>query len=83
MAQSMKRKRFYAIFKNRTVDLLCESLEDAKEYFKERGEMPDSIIPAKGKHICGYCHKVTDGSDKNLLCDRCRELFGHSFYSEL
>ena len=34
-------------------------------------------------HRCKYCDKMTIGSNEDLLCDDCREMFGHSFYSEL
>ena len=35
-------------------------------------------------NICKYCKiNKTNSSDENVLCDSCRELFGHTFYSEL
>jgi rubrerythrin len=36
-----------------------------------------------GKHICKYCGNIVEGEYEDLLCDECREIFGHSLYSEL
>ena len=34
-------------------------------------------------HICKYCGLITDGTDEDVLCKECRDIFGHTFYSEL
>ena len=34
-------------------------------------------------HFCKYCGEKAPGSYEDLLCESCRELFGHSLYSEL
>ena len=34
-------------------------------------------------HECKYCGAVTNGADENVLCKDCREIFGHTFFSEL
>jgi len=41
------------------------------------------ILDAHDHHFCGYCGAVASGSDENVLCDDCAELFGHRLYSEL
>lgn len=41
------------------------------------------ILNLTGKHICQYCGNVVEGDYEDLLCDECREIFGHSLYSEL
>ena len=41
------------------------------------------IVPQKGHHICRYCYGVADGEQSDILCEECREVFGHTFYSEL
>lgn len=41
------------------------------------------IIDITGKHICKYCGEIAEGEYEELLCDECREIFGHSLYSEL
>lgn len=50
------------------------------------GELPYTQAERvkKGQCICPYCHlNIVDSPDTNVLCDECREVFGHSFYSEL
>lgn len=34
-------------------------------------------------HKCKYCGDIAEGIDDDILCDDCRETFGHAFYSEL
>lgn len=34
-------------------------------------------------HNCKYCGQLVEGSYEDLLCEDCRESFGHSLYSEL
>ena len=35
------------------------------------------------QHICKYCGEIADGTEEDLLCKKCRELLGHSLFSEL
>ena len=37
----------------------------------------------KDKHVCKYCYGLAEGTYEELLCQECREMFGHSLYSEL
>lgn len=32
---------------------------------------------------CKYCGNENKSSNEDVLCERCRMSFGHSFYSEL
>ena len=48
-----------------------------------RGIPITNIVNARANHLCRYCGEITKGSDKDLLCDECKEIFGHSLYSEL
>ena len=34
-------------------------------------------------HACKYCGGTAEGAYEDLLCADCREMFGHSLYSEL
>lgn len=34
-------------------------------------------------HKCKYCGEFVDGMDEDVLCEDCREIFGHTLYSEL
>ena len=40
----------------------------------------DEMLEGKS---CNYRGKKTDSIDPNVLCLKCREDFGHTFYSEL
>lgn len=48
-------------------------------------EIQRNIIQEISKsNICPYCNKnKTDSLDPNVLCNECRETFGHSLISEL
>ena len=37
----------------------------------------------RGFRACPYCYALAEGTQKDLLCGDCRELFGHSLISEL
>lgn len=37
----------------------------------------------EGKHYCKYCGDIVEGENEDVLCDDCKQLFGHSLYSEL
>lgn len=37
----------------------------------------------RGKHSCKYCGEIAEGTHADLLCEDCRETFGHSLFSEL
>lgn len=41
------------------------------------------IVNGSDHHICKYCGSVASGSDEDMLCDDCAELFGHRFFCEL
>lgn len=37
----------------------------------------------RGRHSCKYCGAIADGIFEDLLCEDCRQTFGHSLFSEL
>ncbi len=41
------------------------------------------VADANTHHICKYCGEIAKGTDEDVLCQECRETFGHAFYSEL
>ena len=47
------------------------------------GYTPVKIVVAKGHHLCKYCNGIAEGSNGNLLCNECRKMYGHTFFSEL
>lgn len=63
----------------------CEhpSEEACKAAFEEEKIKVTKIVTAKGNHRCRYCNGIAEGVNKDLLCESCRELFGHSYYSQL
>lgn len=60
---------------------------DSKEWIcDEAGKKVEDVekCPSvSNTHTCRYCGSEAEGSDGDLLCSNCRELFGHTFYSEL
>lgn len=42
-----------------------------------------AVHDANTHHICKYCGGVAKGIDDDVLCEECRDVFGHAFYSEL
>lgn len=54
-----------------------------RTYLKEHGYKFVNIYPKKGHHLCKYCGQIAEGSNTDLLCNDCHELFGHTRYSEL
>jgi hypothetical protein len=34
-------------------------------------------------HACQYCGQITKGFDEDILCEDCREMFGHTLFSQL
>ena len=63
----------------------CEfaSEEDCRKAFEEDGIEIFKIATASDHHRCRYCDCIADGKEKDLLCDDCRSIFGHAYYSEL
>ena len=46
--------------------------------------VPLRFISIKQKSAkCKYCGKPNGSTDADLLCQECRQTFGHSLYSEL
>lgn len=41
------------------------------------------MVSDRDHHICRYCKGIADGRHADLLCDNCRQTFGHALYSEL
>ena len=80
-------KTFYVagIFNNRECVWKsdCESEELCIANFELMGVDIIEIADAKHTHLCPYCSGIANGTDHDLLCDDCRSVFGHYFYSEL
>ena len=66
-----------------TVEVKATDEADLRKTLKAEKINLEKFVIAKGHHICKYCNSIADGSTKDVLCEDCREAFGHSFYSEL
>lgn len=41
------------------------------------------VTDANTHHICKYCGNIAEGTYEEVLCEECRDTFGHAFYYEL
>lgn len=65
-----------------TIEVETPTQKDAHDYLE--GEyVVMTMADASTHHVCKYCGSIVKGTDKDILCDGCRETFGHVFYSEL
>lgn len=54
---------------------------DGKKYAID--DISEFCLKHKDYHECKYCGGLAAGPDPNVLCDECRQDFGHTYYSEL
>ena len=54
-----------------------------KKNLEKKGHTVNTIVTKKGHHLCKYCNGIADGTNTDQLCNDCRDVFGHTFYSEL
>ena len=66
-----------------TWDCEYESEEECRKAFEEDGIKVEKIVTKNNHHRCKYCGGIATGKNKDLLCDDCRDIFGHTYYSEL
>ena len=86
----MKTNRIYAVGEKTILELDFQKTLDypdevwvrlcQKQYPEEK---ITKVYDAKNHHLCKYCGCVAKGTDEDVLCTDCRELFGHAFFSEL
>lgn len=57
--------------------------EECRKVFESECIIIQRIASKKTHHRCKYCQGIAKGKEKDLLCDNCRETFGHTYYSEL
>ena len=83
----VKLQKFYveciADNKEVTYEVSTVNEQTCIDEFKSDGIEVTKIVPAKGHHICKYCGSIAEGTYKDLLCDTCKDVFGHSLFSEL
>ena len=66
---------------NKTYDMSADKWITLLETMLE--EKIIAVHDANTHHICKYCGGVAKGIDEDVLCEECRDVFGHAFYSEL
>ena len=49
----------------------------------KENEVIKHVYDARYFHVCRYCGQIAIGANSDVLCKECRELFGHSYFSEL
>lgn len=69
--------------KDRPVKIRAQNIARAKAILKNRYSKIVELVPATESHFCSYCGRIVYNNVEDLLCDECRKLFGHVFYSEL
>lgn len=65
-----------------THDMTQEAWKKCLQPFADK-EIITNVYDGNTHHICKYCGGVTKGIDDDILCEDCRDTFGHAFYSEL
>ena len=60
-----------------------ESDNAFKDDLLKDGYKVKRIVLARGRHICQYCGTITNGTQKDILCNDCQMTFGHYSYNEL
>lgn len=65
-----------------TCDMTQEAWEKCLQPFVDK-EIIINVYDGNTHHICKYCGEVAKGIDDDILCENCRDTFGHAFYSEL
>lgn len=49
----------------------------------DEGDVVTGVYDGNLFHVCKYCGKVALGQNQNILCRDCKQLFGHTYFSEL
>ena len=86
----MKTNKILAVGKDATLELEFQKPLDYPEEVLLRicqkhypSEGITKVCDGNNHHICKFCGGVAKGIDEDILCEKCRELFGHAFFSEL
>lgn len=85
----MKTNKILAVGKDATLELEFQKPLDYPEEVWLRicqKQYPNEGITKVydgNNHICKFCGGIAKGIDEDILCSKCRELFGHAFFSEL
>lgn len=63
----------------------CEYIneEECRKEFEADGIKIEKIAKKSTHHRCKYCGCIANGTNKDVLCEDCKNIFGHKYYSEL
>ena len=64
-------------------DCCYSSEEECRKNLENEGVKVIKIATKSNHHRCKYCGSIASGKATDILCDECREIFGHAYYSEL
>lgn len=86
----MKTNKILVVGKDATLELEFQKPLDYPEEVWLRicqkqypNEGITKVYDGNNHHICKFCGGIAKGIDEDILCSKCRELFGHAFFSEL
>lgn len=73
--------RIYDELKNILIKMDLEEYEDATDMIQQ---LKTYVFMKRSKNTkCPYCNSVVPYNESGLLCEECREDFGHSLMEEL
>ena len=85
---NVRRTTFYVDVKDPNgkklvMDCSATTEEGLRDYLENEGYTVNKIIPKRGHHLCGYCGAIVNGTNKDVLCEDCQDVFGHTYFHEL
>ena len=69
--------------KNIQFEVEASGKTSVKKTLEDRGFVVLGIETKSNHHFCKYCGNIAESSSDDLLCNECRERFGHMRYSEV
>ena len=57
--------------------------EECRKLLEEDGVKITFLALKSNTHKCKYCGGLAIGKNKDELCEECKQMFGHHYYSEL
>ena len=64
-------------------DFPKEKFIDLMQKYTFKDQKVIDVADANTHHICKYCGNIAEGTYEEVLCEECRDTFGHAFYYEL
>lgn len=64
-------------------DFKATSKEECINFYEKEGYVVKTVVSSKKYHRCKYCLGIANGTNKDILCEDCKDLFGHTYFHEL